>query len=112
MTVEHWSDDIILVHLESEPAFSEDMQALRDHLDRRPVDTVIDLSQVNTLNSSNLAQLLRARQQLIEADCRLRLCAVPPAVASVLSVTGLNQIFTFSEDVMTALAGLKVNISE
>ncbi len=109
MSIENWSDRIVLVELENEPQFSEEMQNLRDQLDAHPRDVVINLASVTLVNSSNIAQLLRARKQCVQADRKLRLAAVDDAVWTVLSVMGLDKVFEFAQDVPTALAGLQMN---
>ena len=109
MVVEDWSDQIIVARLDNEPGFSEDMQQLRDRLDDHVRDVVIDMAAVANLNSSNLAQLLRVRQQLIEADRALRLASVGDRAMTVLHVTGLDNIFDFAEDITNALAELTMD---
>ena len=64
------------------------------------------------MNSSHLAQLLRLRKRLIELDRKLMLCCVNDHLWSVMLVTGLDKLFTFAPDTMTALAGLQVDESE
>lgn len=108
MVIENWSEEILLTKLDNEPGFSEDMAALRDRLDHHPMDVVIDLAAVRSLNSSNIAQLLRTRQALNRADRRLVLAGLTEEVASVLHVTGLDQIFDIAPDSATALASLKL----
>ncbi|MFA7238455.1 MAG: STAS domain-containing protein [Phycisphaeraceae bacterium] len=110
MTVEQWSEQIALVRLSPEPAFSEVMQALREHLadGGRPQDVVLDMSKVQTLNSSNLTQLLRIRKRQIESESKLRLTGLCDEVWSVFNVTGLDKIFEFSEDIPSALATVRM----
>lgn len=106
MTIQQWADEILLVKLEGEPAFSEEMNVLRDRLDSHASDVVIDLSEVRTVNSSNIAQMLRARQQLADSDRRLILAGASDSVWSVMGVTGLDKVFDFAQGVPTALASL------
>ncbi len=110
MTVEQWSEQIVLVRLAPEPAFSEVMQALGEHMANRgrPQDVVLDLSKVQSLNSSNLAQLLRIRKRQIEQDGKLRLAGMGNEVWSVFNTTGLDKIFEFSQDIPSALAVLQM----
>lgn len=110
MPVEQWSDEIVLVNLRAEPQFTEEMQLLRDHLRDRPSHVVLNLADVDGLNSSNIAQLIRVRHRVIETDRKLRLAGINDRVWSVLSVTGLDQIFEFAEDVGSALAALQMDL--
>lgn len=109
MSIETWSDEILLANLESEPACSEDLMALHERVSDRPHHIVLNFSRVGRINSSNIAQLLRLRKKQIEIDRKLRLCCVPDTIWSVMLVTGLDQVFEFAEDVPTALAGLQMN---
>ena len=109
MTIEHWSDEILLAELPVEPGLSEDLIAIADEIAAHPRHVVLSFAGVVTLNSSNLAQILRIRKQVIEHDRKLRLAALPDNVWNVLSVTGLDRIFDFAEDVPTALASLQMD---
>ena len=112
MSIQQWSDEILLVDLTGEPAFSEEMMALQDKLDKLHAadrsHVVLDLSRVRTLNSTNLAQLLRVRKVLSEHGHKLRICSVQDTVWTVFLVTGLDKIFQFRPDVPSALAGLQL----
>lgn len=111
MTVKSWSDDILLVELEDEPQFSEDLQATMDRLADQPRHVVLNFSQVGQINSSNISQLLRVRKKTIETDRRLKLCCMNDGAWSVMLTTGLEKIFSFADDVPTALAGLQLGAS-
>jgi hypothetical protein len=71
-------------------------------------DLILNMKSVTFLNSSNIAQLLRLRKQLLAAQRRLRICAVADPVWSVLLLTGLDKVFDFTSDVSTALASLQM----
>lgn len=107
-----WSDSIVVAELEDEPALSEELSALFDRASKAPTDKVpsmvLNLARVTYISSSNLAQLLRLRKRLTEASRQIRICCVSDEVWSVLLVTGLDKVFRFSPDVMTALAGLQL----
>lgn len=109
MSIEKWSDEILLVALSNEPQFSETMFSVRDEVHARARHVVINMDAVDMLNSSNIAQLLRVRKQLIEADRKLRLARINDRVWTVLSVMGLDKVFEFAQDVPTALAGLQMH---
>lgn len=112
MPINEWSDDILIAELSDEPSFSEDMGVLIRRLESRaraaPVDVVLNLGGVTYLNSSNIAQLLRVRQMVVNAGRRLRICAVGNEVWSVMLITGLDKFFEFNGDVATSLASLQI----
>lgn len=109
-----WSDDILLAQLADEPALSEELGLIGDQLaeaEHKP-HAVLDFRGVTYVNSSNIAQLLRLRKILGEGERQLRLCGVSDEVWSVLVVTGLDKVFHFAPDTMTALASLQLDTSD
>jgi len=111
-----WSDDILLAQLTDEPALSEELGLIGDQLadaEHKP-HAVLDFRGVTYVNSSNIAQLLRLRKILEEdgTDRQLRLCGVSDEVWSVLVVTGLDKVFHFAPDTMTALASLQLDAAD
>jgi anti-anti-sigma factor len=111
MPLQEWSDDIWVLSLGAEPALSDDLASaylsLREKLP--PVHIVIDLSNVEHLNSSALSKLLRIRKIQIDHERGLRLAAVPDGVWALFLTTGLDKVFEFSEDVATALTSLQMD---
>jgi anti-anti-sigma factor len=118
MALNAWSDTIMIAELNDEPMFSEDMDNLIQHLrtlrdgKEQVPDVIVDLQNVATVNSSNLAALLTARELLEKSDPKQRLiiCSVSDGIWTALLATGLDRIFTFSENVTTALATLQLNL--
>lgn len=111
MPLTEWSDEILLAELGQEPAFSEEMGNLMARLEQdQPKHVVLDLRAVRTLNSSNLAQLLRLRKRVLSQGKRLRLSGVRDSVWSILIVTGLDKVFDFSEDLSAALASVQIGL--
>ena len=109
MAIQDWSDRILLVELLAEPHFTEDLNALEERVTEPIHDVVLNLSHIRSLNSSNLAHLLRVRKLLTRGDRQLRLCGLHDSVWSVFLVTGLDKVFCFAEDVASALASLQIN---
>lgn len=107
-----WSDNIVIADLTDEPEFSEEINDLHSRLkDEKPSNlpnVVLNLSGVSYLNSSNIAQLLRLRKLLIEADRKMKLCSVGDSVWSIMLLTGLDKVFSFAPDKATAIAGLQI----
>ena len=116
MPINEWSEDILIAELSDEPSFSDDLGALIRRLDTKgkgPLpDIILNMGGVTYLNSSNIAQLLRVRQMLVNAGRKLRLCAVRDQVWSVMLITGLDKFFEFTGDVATSLASLQIGEAE
>ncbi|HPO93194.1 MAG TPA: STAS domain-containing protein [Phycisphaerales bacterium] len=74
-----------------------------------PVDLVLNFQGVSYLNSSHIAALLRMRKLVSERGRRMVLCGLRDEVWSMLMVTGLDKIFTFEPDTMTALARIQID---
>lgn len=109
MSVENWSDSIVLGELQDDPAFTDDLVAICEQAEKNPnVDVVLNFANVNYLNSSNIAKLLRLRKQLISNDRAFRLCAVNTHVWGLFLVTGLEKVFTFCDDVSAGLASVQM----
>jgi anti-anti-sigma factor len=110
MPIEKWSEQIHVVRLADDPVFSDDLDLLSEQLDslRQLPDLVLDLASVMSLNSSNLAALLKLRKRVIMSNGKLVLCCIRTQVWGTFLVTGLDKIFTFADDVTTALATLQL----
>lgn len=105
-----WSDDIMLANLADEPALSDELNLICDQIEEASAKphAVLDFRDVSYINSSNIAQLLRLRKILDAARREMRICGVTDEVWSVLMVTGLDKVFTFTPDTLTALASLQI----
>ena len=109
MSIEKWSDSIMVVDLQDDPVLTDDLTALFDQLEAKPgVDVVLNLTGVNYLNSSNIAKLLKVRKKLISDKRRLVLCGIDTNVWGLFLVTGLDKVFEFTESVSTALASVQL----
>lgn len=110
MAVEQWSEDVSLVHLASDPQFTDEMGGLDAALNSGgDKHVVLDFAGVNFITSSNLARLLKLRTRLNAANRRLILCSMPTKVWSTFMLTGLDKVFEFSEAVPLALATLQLS---
>jgi anti-anti-sigma factor len=108
MPLEKWSESIVVVHLADDPQFSDDLEAVEQHLEQGDCDAVLDFGSVRFVNSSNIARLLRLRNRMVQQDNRLVLCNLSTQVWSAFLITGLDKVFTFSDNVTTALATLQM----
>lgn len=110
MSIENWSDNIVVVELQDDPPFSDDMTALFDHLEKNPtLDVVLNFTAVKYLNSSNLAKLLKLRKKLQTTKHRLVLCGIDTNVWGLFLVTGLDKVFGFTDSLPTALASVQIS---
>ena len=107
-----WSDEIVVADLGDEPALSEELNALIERIESHGSEEtphlVLNCANMTYLNSSNIAQLLKLRNRLNERERSMKLCAVGDEVWSIMLVTGLDKVFRFAPDTMTALAGLQI----
>ncbi|MEM1356032.1 MAG: STAS domain-containing protein [Planctomycetota bacterium] len=112
MPIQEWSDQIWVVRLLDEPAFSDELRPLIDRtqtLSDVP-SLVIDLAEVTQINSSNLSQLLRLRKAVADRDTQMKIAGPTNAVWSVFMMTGLDKVFSFTPDTSTALAELQLHL--
>jgi anti-anti-sigma factor len=112
MTIQMWSDEIMVVELGDDPQFSDEMTIVTEKLEKNPANVVLNFSPVSFINSSNVAKLLRLRKLLNNKNKRLVFCDVNTQVWGVFLVTGLDKIFEFTNDISTALATVQLNVGE
>ena len=109
-----WSEGILLCDLADEPELSEELSALMAQLKAAAVDVlphvVLNFAGVEYLNSSQIAMLLRVRKRLAEGRPARQfvLAALREEVWSVMLLTGLDKVFQFAPDTMTALARVQL----
>lgn len=108
-----WSDNIVIANLADEPALSDELSMICERIEsaqeNEPVpNAVLEFHEVSYVNSSNIAQLLRLRKNLDAHNRQLVLCGVTDEVMSVLVVTGLNKVFRFAADLLTAIASIQI----
>ncbi len=109
MSIQEWSDNIVVAELQDDPAFSDDMTALSDIVHERPdVHVVLNMAGIDHLNSSNIAKLLKLRKALINNQHKLRLCGLNTHVWGLFLVTGLDKVFEFADNVAMGLAGIQI----
>ena len=108
MPVEKWSDSVAVAHLGDDPQFTDDVMSVVSIVDAGGKDAVLDFAGVRMVNSSNLARLLRLRKATEAKSGRLLLCSVSTQVWGAFLVTGLDKLFSFTDNVPTALATLQL----
>ena len=109
MSIQSWSENIVVVDLQDDPPFSDDLIAITDQVNTdKSVDVVLNFDGVKYVNSSNLAKLLKLRKVLIASQRKLVICGVDTAVWGIFLVTGLEKVFDFADNLTIALAGLQI----
>ena len=111
MPIQNWSENIVLVELQDDPVLTDDLNGLIDQLREHPhVDVVADFSNVNYLNSSNIARLLKVRKIVMVSNRRkMKLCAISAQVWGVFLITGLDKLFEFADNVALGLAAIQID---
>ena len=108
MTIQNWSDNIIVAELSDDPQFTEEMVSLIEMVKQHCAHVAINLSSVSHLNSSNLSALLRLRKQILAGKCRIILCSIDSRVRNIFDITGLDKVFEFTDDPSTALTSIQI----
>ena len=109
MPIEKWSDQILVVELQDDPAFTDDLTAAIDETaSKTSMDVVLDFTGVTYLNSSNIAKLLRLRKQLLGNKRRLVLCTINTNVWGLFMVTGLDNVFEIADTVAIGLTAVQL----
>jgi anti-sigma B factor antagonist len=62
-------------------------------LDERPSEVVVDVSRVEFADSSGIAALIRCRRRAVRCNSRLVLVVGDGAIARLLDLTRLRQVF-------------------
>ncbi len=111
MSIENWSENIIVAELQDDPAFTDDLSVLIDQTaEGADRDVVLNFSGVGYVNSSNIAKMLKLRKQLISNKRRLVLCGIDMNVWGIFLVTGLDKVFEFADSVATGLATVQIAV--
>jgi len=109
MTLNQWDENILILELQDEPDFSEDMDALLSRLkksDDKSSHIIIDLQKVDKIHSMNLSTFIEVHSLILTKNRRMIICNLSDSVWSTMLATGLDQVFEFIEDTTTALASL------
>ena len=91
------------VDIYTAPKFKEDMLAL---IEEGAVDIVVDLSQVEFIDSTALGVLIGGIKRLHPFDGHLLLVANTRPVLKILTITGLDKVFAIFKTRAEALAAV------
>ena len=109
MSIQNWSDDIVLVNLVKEPNISNELQVVTGMVTSKGgFDVVIDFADIEIITSSSISKFLTLRKHLTASGHRLVFSSVSPRAKKIFAVTGLDNIFNFVDDQFIALAGLQL----
>ena len=106
MSIQRWSEDVILVDLPEELETHGELQTVIAMLrNAAPCDVVVDFSQVCAVHGAWLTQLHKIQKLAHEHGHRLTLCGLSPATRAVFTIAHIDNVFEFAEDRFAALAG-------
>ena len=109
MSIQRWSEDVILVNLPEELGKQDKLQTVITMLrEEGACDVVVDFSHVQVVGGAWLTRLQKIQRLANEGGHRLTLCSVAPAIRRVFTVARLDDRFEFAEDRFSALARLPV----
>lgn len=110
MSLQNWSENIIVAELQDDPAITDDLIALSEQIQANPhLNVVLDMTHVSYLNSSNIARLIDIREQVaVTNKCKLILCGVGTHVWGIMLVSELHKVFEFADNVAMGLASVQM----
>jgi len=106
MGIQNFSEDVLFVDLPSkEPQIGNELKNLNETVNTRSdCDVVIDFFRVEIITSSSISNLMILRKLLQDRGRQLILCNVAITTKYIFTVTGLDKIFDFVDDRLTAIA--------
>jgi anti-anti-sigma regulatory factor len=105
MSMERWSDEVILVDLPEDLRKHNELHTVIALLHGGDVcDVVVDFSEVQVVGGAWLTQLRKIQKLASESGHKLTLCGVAPALRGIFTIAHLDDLFEFAEDRFTALA--------
>ncbi len=105
MSIQRWSEDVILVNLPEAVDKHHELQKVIAMLrDEGACDVVVDFSHVHVVGGAWLAQLQKIQRLAKEGGHKLTLCNLAPATRGIFTIARLDHLFEFAEDMFTALA--------
>jgi anti-anti-sigma regulatory factor len=104
MDIQNLSKDVLLVTLSQEPHLSGEIIAINEAACAdRGHHFIIDFSKTKIVTSESINSLIIMERQLADLGYKLILCAVPAQLKRVFWRTGLESLFQFAPDELTAL---------
>lgn len=109
MTIQNYSKNVLFVDLPSqEPQIGNELKSLNETISNRSdCDVVIDFFRVEIINSSSIGNLMILHNFIHEHGRQLILCNVAVMTKYIFTVAGLDKVFDFVDDRMTAMAAME-----
>ncbi len=109
MAVEHWSETVLLGELGDDPQYTDDLTAIIEQAtNNTQTDVLLNFSNVDYLNSSNIAKLLKLRKLVAhDNNRRMILSTVQSNVWGVIRISGLHRNLEIVPDIPSALAAIQ-----
>jgi len=105
MSIQCWSQEVLLVDLPEDLARQDELQIVLRMLHNGGVcDVVVDFSQVHVVGGAWLTHLLKVQRLVHEHGHKLTLCGVAPVMRGLFTIAHLDSRFGFAEDRFAALA--------
>ena len=109
MSIQDWSENIVIIELPKEPQITEEVQMAIDIFkDRADCNIIVDFSEVDIITSSGISALLTLNKMITDSKFQLILCNVSKATKNIFDVIGLLEVFDFINDKFLALASLQM----
>jgi len=109
MSIQRWSQDVLLVNLPGEIEKHNELQTVIRMLRQDgDCDVVVDFSDAKVIGGLCLAGLLKIQRLVKERGHKLTLCGVAGATRGIFAVAHLDDLFEFADDRFTALASLQL----
>jgi anti-anti-sigma regulatory factor len=109
MGIKNLSNDVLLVELPSKNTkIADELKTVNEDVSKKcNCDVIIDFSRVEIINSANISNLLILYNLQQSSGRRLVLCNVATVTKCIFVVAGLNEVFSFSNDVNSAMAAVE-----
>jgi anti-anti-sigma factor len=105
MSVEHWSEEIVLVKLPREPEMADELAYVTQLVcDGHNCDVVVDCSEVDGITSCSRSRFATLYRELLCCGRRLVLCNPSSVARDIFNASGLAQVLNFVGDKSAALA--------
>ncbi len=111
MSVQNWSEHVVLVDLPAEPQMADDLADVAYRVrHRHDCDVVIDCSHAPRVGSSSCCRLLELNKAVCSTGHCLVLCGSGSKLRETLAAPALAHTLRFARDRFTALTGLDRSI--
>ncbi|HUN65876.1 MAG TPA: STAS domain-containing protein [Bacteroidota bacterium] len=104
-------DGVVVIQLEGSVLGGPDATALNDALhkllEKKKKQVVVDLADVETMNSSGLSMLINALNTMRKASGDMKLAAASKKIESLLVITKLSTVFEVHPTVKKAVGSFK-----